>query len=164
MDRSLDSQLARYINVAALVSLIASVLVIYFFVGALNRGAAETDRQLLTAGIQTTIHHNETWVADYGWWSVALERLDAGDVDVLSDSMASSFSDHLGFDFVVMSRANDTLTYSWHRDSGETPSGPPAHPRTISTTYAATLRAPMPREASSARTCSPFAAGPTSPR
>jgi diguanylate cyclase (GGDEF)-like protein len=121
MDRSLDSQLARYINVAALVSLIASVLVIYFFVGALNRGAAETDRQLLTAGIQTTIHHNETWVADYGWWSVALERLDAGDVDVLSDSMASSFSDHLGFDFVVMSRANDTLTYSWHRDSGETP-------------------------------------------
>ena len=121
MGQSLDSQLGRYINVATLVSLIASVLVIYFFVGALNRGAAETDRQLLTAGIQTTIHHNETWVADYGWWSVALDRLDAGDVDVLSESMASSFSDHLGFDFVVMSRANDTLTYSWHRDSGETP-------------------------------------------
>jgi diguanylate cyclase (GGDEF)-like protein len=121
MGRKLDSQLGRYINVATLVSLIASVLVIYFFVGALNRNAAQTDRQLLTAGIQTSIHHNETWVADYGWWSVARDRLEAGDVDVLSDSMASSFSDHLGFDFVVMSRANDVRTYSWHRDSGQTP-------------------------------------------
>lgn len=121
MGRSLDSQLGRYINAATLVSLIASLLVVLFFVGALNRSAARTDRQLLTAGIQSAIHHNETWVADYGWWSTARDRLEAGDVDVLSNSMASSFSDHLGFDFVVMSRTNDARTYSWHRDTGETP-------------------------------------------
>lgn len=121
MGQSLDSQLGRYINVATLVSLIASVLVIYFFVGALNRGAAQTDRQLLTAGIQTTIHHNEIWVADYGWWAMALEMLEDSDVEALSESMASSFSDHLGFDFVVMSQASDARTFSWHRDNGETP-------------------------------------------
>ncbi|WP_300544944.1 EAL domain-containing protein [Maricaulis sp.] len=121
MGRTLDRQLGRYINVAALVSLIASVLMIYFFVGALNRNAARTDRQLLQAGIETAIHHNETWVADYGWWSYALEMLQTGEVDLLSESMASSFSDHLGFDFVVMSRAGDSRAYSWHRDTGQTP-------------------------------------------
>lgn len=138
MERTLDSQLGRYINVATLISLIASVLVIYFFVGALNRGAARTDSQLLTAGIRNAIRNNEIWVADYGWWSVARERLEAGDVDVLSESMASSFSDHLGFDFVVMSSANDARTYSWHRDSGERPLG-----RLLSVSDIAALRADL---------------------
>ncbi|WP_203291333.1 putative bifunctional diguanylate cyclase/phosphodiesterase [Maricaulis parjimensis] len=121
MSRTLDTQLGRFINVAALISLIASVLMIYFFVGALNRNAARTDRQLLTAGIETAIHHNETWVADYGWWSYARELLEQRAVDELSVSMASSFSDHLGFDFVVMASKDNAYALSWHRDSGETP-------------------------------------------
>ncbi len=59
MVRTLDSTLGRYINVATLVSLIASVLTIYFFVGALNRNAAQNDRQLLTAGIEAASRQNE---------------------------------------------------------------------------------------------------------
>ncbi len=121
MSRTLDTQLGRYINVAALISLIASVLMIYFFVGALNRNAAQNDRQLLSAGIETAIHHNETWVADYGWWAYAREMLEERAVEELSVSMASSFSDHLGFDFVVMMAPEDSYDISWHRDSGETP-------------------------------------------
>lgn len=121
MSRTLDTQLGRFINVAALVSLIASVLMIYFFVGALNRNAARTDRQLLTAGIETAIHHNETWVADYGWWSYARDMLEERAVEELSVSMASSFSDHLGFDFVVLAAKDNAYAISWHRDSGETP-------------------------------------------
>ena len=121
MSRTLDTQLGRYINVAALISLIASVLMIYFFVGALNRNAAQNDRQLLSAGVETAIHHNETWVADYGWWSYARDLLEERAVEELSVSMASSFSDHLGFDFVVMTAKEDAYAFSWHRDSGETP-------------------------------------------
>ena len=121
MDGTLDKQLGRYINVAALISLIASVLMIYFFVGALNRNAARTDQHMLRAGIESATDHNGTWVADYGWWSVALERLHNGDIDVLSESMASSFSDHLGFDFVVMVSEEDGRAYSWHRETGEQP-------------------------------------------
>ncbi|WP_138511037.1 putative bifunctional diguanylate cyclase/phosphodiesterase [Maricaulis alexandrii] len=121
MRRTLDTQLGRFINVAALVSLIASVLMIYFFVGALNRNAAQNDRQLLSAGIETAIHHNETWVTDYGWWGYARDLLEERAVDELSVSMASSFSDHLGFDFVVMVSKDDAYSISWHRDNGETP-------------------------------------------
>ena len=121
MSRTLDTQLGRFINVAALVSLIASVLMIYFFVGALNRNAAQNDRQLMSAGIETAIHHNETWVADYGWWGYARDLLEERAVEELSVSMASSFSDHLGFDFVVMVAKEDAYSISWHRDNGETP-------------------------------------------
>ena len=119
MNGTLDKQLGRYINVAALVSLIASVLVIYFFVGALNRNATRTDRHMLRAGIETAIDQNGAWVADYGWWSVALDLLHDGDADALSETMASSFADHLGFDFVVMVSEDDARTYSWHRETGE---------------------------------------------
>ncbi len=121
MSRTLDRQLGRFINVAALVSLIASVLMIYFFVGALNRNAAKTDRQLLRAGIETAVHLNETWVADYGWWDYAREMLAEHRVDQLSESMASSFSDHFGFDLVGLSAPADAYGYFWHRDTGETP-------------------------------------------
>lgn len=121
MGPTLDKQLGRYINVAALISLIASVLMIYFFVGMLNRNAAHTDRQMLSAGIESATQHNETWAADYGWWAYAVEMLDGGNIGELSESMASSFSDHLGFDFVVLSRAGDEKVFSWHRETGEAP-------------------------------------------
>ncbi|WP_291844256.1 EAL domain-containing protein [Maricaulis sp.] len=118
MGRTLDSTLGRYINVATLVSLIASVLTIYFFVGALNRNAVQNDRQLLSAGIEAASRQNETWVADYGWWGEVLELWNAREKDILTSSLASSFSDHSAFDFVALFAQGDTETMGWHRESG----------------------------------------------
>ncbi|MDM7983712.1 MAG: hypothetical protein QUV02_04635 [Maricaulis sp.] len=42
MRNPLERRLGLYISSAALISLIASILTIYFFVGALNRNALET--------------------------------------------------------------------------------------------------------------------------
>ncbi|MFY0638493.1 putative bifunctional diguanylate cyclase/phosphodiesterase [Maricaulis maris] len=119
MGRTLDSTLGRYINVATLVSLIASVLTIYFFVGALNRNAVQHDRQLLSAGIEAATRQNETWVADYGWWSELLTLWDEREKAILSDSLASSFSDHSAFDFVSVVGADDVRSMAWHRESGQ---------------------------------------------
>ena len=119
MGRTLDSTLGRYINVATLLSLIASVLTIYFFVGALNRNAVQNDRQLLTAGLEAASRQNETWVADYGWWGELLELWNDRRKSVLTGSLASSFSDHSAFDFVGLYGVGDTEAMSWHRDTGE---------------------------------------------
>lgn len=118
MGKALDKKLGLYINVAALVSLIASVLTIYFFVGALNRNAVRTDTQLLHAGIAAASSQNETWAADYGWWDEAVTLLHFGDPQRLSSAMVSSFDDHAGFDFIILSDEANGLSYGWHRDSG----------------------------------------------
>jgi len=119
MGRTLDSTLGRYINVATLVSLIASVLTIYFFVGALNRNAVQNDRQLLSAGIEAASRQNETWVADYGWWGELLTLWNEREKSVLSESLASSFSDHTAFDFVSIVGVDDARSMAWHRESGQ---------------------------------------------
>ncbi|BDX00924.1 putative bifunctional diguanylate cyclase/phosphodiesterase [Maricaulis maris] len=119
MVRTLDSTLGRYINVATLVSLIASVLTIYFFVGALNRNAAQNDRQLLTAGIEAASRQNEAWVADYGWWGELRDFWDGERKDILTNSLASAFSDHSAFDFVAIVGTDDLRSMAWHRESGE---------------------------------------------
>ena len=118
MGHALDKKLGLYINVAAMVSLIASVLTIYFFVGALNRNALRTDTQLLTSGLEYAAERNETWAADYGWWNELLQVLDRGDVNMLGTGLASSFSDHAGFDFIVVADESRGQVHSWHRDSG----------------------------------------------
>lgn len=119
MGRTLDSTLGRYINVATLLSLIASVLTIYFFVGALNRNAEQNDRQLLTAGLEAASRQNETWVADYGWWGELLELWNDRRKDILTGSLASSFSDHSAFDFVGLYGRDNTDGMAWHRETGQ---------------------------------------------
>ncbi|RKQ96483.1 putative bifunctional diguanylate cyclase/phosphodiesterase [Maricaulis maris] len=118
MGRTLDSTLSRYINVATLVSLIASVLTIYFFVGALNRNAERNDRRLLSAGIEATTRQNEIWVTDYGWWGEVLTLWNEQEERVLTGSLSSSFSDHGAFDFVALSSTDNVDGMSWHRDTG----------------------------------------------
>jgi diguanylate cyclase (GGDEF)-like protein len=118
MGKALDKKLGLYINVAALVSLIASVLTIYFFVGALNRNAVDTDTRLLTVGIEAAADQNENWAADYGWWDQAVTILRNGDINLLSSAMVSSFDDHGGFDFVILANEAEGQVYSWHRRSG----------------------------------------------
>jgi len=118
MGRTLDSTLGRYINVATLVSLTASVLTIYFFVGALNRNAVQHDRELLSAGIEAASRQNEVWVADYGWWNELLGLWEAREKTFLTDSLASSFSDHSAFDFVAIVGEADHESIGWHRESG----------------------------------------------
>ena len=117
MRKPLEKRLALYLSAAAILSLIASVLTIYFFVGTLNRNAAETDRRLITAGLQSAARQTEAWAADYGWWQEALVLFEAGTVNVLSSAMASPFDDHDGFDLVVLSEAGGR-SFGWHRDSG----------------------------------------------
>jgi diguanylate cyclase (GGDEF)-like protein len=118
MRKALDKKLGLYINVAALVSLIASVLTIYFFVGALNRNAVQTDTQLLTVGIAAAADQNENWAADYGWWDEAVTILRSGDIGRLSTAMVSSFDDHAGFDFLVLADEASGHVYGWHRETG----------------------------------------------
>lgn len=118
MGRTLDKKLGLYINVAALVSLIASVLTIYFFVGALNRNAVRTDTQLLQSGLTFAAERNETWAADYAWWTELRQIMQLGDANMLGTGLASSFTDHSGFDFIVLANEGEDQVYSWHRDSG----------------------------------------------
>lgn len=118
MRNPLERRLGLYISSAALISLIASILTIYFFVGALNRNALETDQRLLTSGIQAAAIRNEDWATDYGWWQELVDIFEAGDTALLAESMASPFEDHGAFDFVVLTQENVGQTYSWHRESG----------------------------------------------
>jgi diguanylate cyclase (GGDEF)-like protein len=118
MRKPLEKRLALYLSAAAILSLIASVLTIYFFVGTLNRNAADTDRRLITAGIESAARQTEAWAADYGWWEEALFLFDAGSTTVLSSAMASPFDDHDGFDLVVLSEAGGR-SFGWHRDTGQ---------------------------------------------
>jgi diguanylate cyclase (GGDEF)-like protein len=118
---ALEKKLGFYINVAALVSLIASVLTIFFFVGALNRNAVKTDTQLLTAGVASAASQNEIWTVDYGWSADLLELFHRGNTYWLGESLASTFSDHTGFDFTVLSEETTGRIYGWHRDEGLKP-------------------------------------------
>jgi diguanylate cyclase (GGDEF)-like protein len=120
MAKALDKKLRLYINVAALVSLIASVLTIYFFVGSLNAHARHTDSQLLAQGIEAAAEQNENWVVDYGWWAEAVGYFEAGETDVLEDSMAAPLQDHSGFDFVILANESQHRIYGWHQESGLT--------------------------------------------
>lgn len=120
MTKALDKKLGLYINVAALVSLIASVLTIYFFVGSLNANARRTDSLLLAQGIEAAADQNETWAVDYGWWDAALGYFEAGEVDRLQASMAEPLQDHSGFDFVILSNEAKGQIYGWHQASGLT--------------------------------------------
>ncbi len=118
MRNPLEKRLGLYISSAALISLIASILTIYFFVGALNRNALETDQRLLTAGIRAAATQNENWATDYGWWDELLYIFQAGDTGFMAESMASPFEDHGSFDFVVLTEESEGRTYSWHRETG----------------------------------------------
>lgn len=119
MSASLDSKLGSYINVAALVTLIASVLTIYFFVDALNRGAERTDRILLSAGIDAATSQNHAWAVDYGWWDATLQLVEENDPAGMASVMGSAFSEHSGFDFIAVASKADTHVYAWHRNTGE---------------------------------------------
>lgn len=118
MRNPLERRLGLYISSAALISLIASILTIYFFVGALNRNALETDQRLLASGVQAAAVRNEDWATDYGWWQELVYIFEAGDTALLAESMASPFEDHGAFDFVVLTQESAERTYSWHRDTG----------------------------------------------
>lgn len=120
MTKALDKKLGFYINVAALVSLIASVLTIYFFVGSLNANARRTDSLLLAQGIEAAAEQNENWAVDYGWWDDALGYFEAGETDKLEASMAEPLQDHSGFDFVILSNEAEGRVYGWHHESGLT--------------------------------------------
>ncbi|WP_339743780.1 EAL domain-containing protein [uncultured Maricaulis sp.] len=120
MNKALDKKLGLYINVAALVSLIASVLTIYFFVGSLNANARRTDSLLLAQGIDAAAEQNENWAVDYGWWDAAVDYFEAGETDALEASMAEPLQDHSGFDFVILSNEAEGRIYGWHRASGLT--------------------------------------------
>jgi len=118
MPRPLDKKLGLYVNVAALVSLIATILTIYSFVGSLNANARQTDRQLLAQSLVAASEQNEFWAADYGWWSVALTYFNQGDTDALAASMAAPIQDHAGFDFVILAQESQQRVYGWDRDTG----------------------------------------------
>ena len=90
MRNPLEKRLGLYISSAALISLIASILTIYFFVGALNRNALETDQRLLSAGIRAAATQNENWATDYGWWDELLYIFQAGDTGFMAESMKSA--------------------------------------------------------------------------
>ena len=119
MRNPLEKRLGLYISSAALISLIASILTIYFFVGALNRNALSTDQRLLAAGLEAASTQNENWATDYGWWQELVYIFEAQDTATLSLSMASPFEDHGAFDFVVLTEESAGRTFSWHRESGE---------------------------------------------
>ena len=104
MRKPLEKRLALYLSAAAILSLIASVLTIYYFAGALNRNAFNSDQRLITAGLESAARQNETWAADYGWWQEALSLFEAGNTRVLSNAMASPFEDHNAFDLVVLAQ------------------------------------------------------------
>ena len=120
MTKALDKKLGLYINVAALVSLIASVLTIYFFVGSLNENARRTDSLLLAQGIEAAAEQNENWAVDYGWWDAAVGYFDEGLTDRLEFSMAEPLQDHSGFDFVILANESVDRIYGWHQDTGLT--------------------------------------------
>ncbi|WP_300531188.1 EAL domain-containing protein [Maricaulis sp.] len=119
MRKPLEKRLALYLSAAAILSLIASVLTIYFFVGTLNRNAAETDRRLITAGIEAAARQNEIWAADYGWWDEALLLFNAGSTEILSSAMASPFEDHSAFDLISLSEPGNDRSFGWRRDTGQ---------------------------------------------
>ena len=135
MAKALEHKLGVYINVAALVSLLASVLTIYFFVGALNRNAYRTDTQLLTAGVAAATQQNEVWTVDYGWWPDILNLFHSGNTYWMRESFAQSFDDHTGFDFVVLAEESQHRIYGWERDGG-----PKARTNILSRDELATLR------------------------
>ncbi|WP_417471109.1 putative bifunctional diguanylate cyclase/phosphodiesterase [Maricaulis sp.] len=120
MGKPLDKKLGLYVNLAALVSLIATILAIYFFVGSLNANARQTDRQLLAQSLVAAAEQNEFWAADYGWWSVALNYFNDGDTDALAASMAAPIQDHAGFDFVILAQEPQQRVYGWDRTTGMT--------------------------------------------
>tara|TARA_R110000868_G_scaffold6550_2_gene36974 strand:+ start:44468 stop:46603 length:2136 start_codon:yes stop_codon:yes gene_type:complete len=120
MRTGLDKKLGLYINVATLVSLIASVLTIYFFVGSLNQNARETDTLLLAQGLEAAARSNETWAVDYGWWADAVTYFDEGDTETLTSSMAAPLQDHSGFDFVLLANESEGREFGWTVETGET--------------------------------------------
>ena len=121
MAKVLERKLGSYINIATLVSLIATVLTIYFFVGALNRNAIRTDTQLLTAGIAAAAEQNEVWTVDYSWWDGITTLFRSGNTYWLHDGLTDSFDDHNGFDFVILTEEEAGRVYGWHRDGSAKP-------------------------------------------
>ncbi|MHA6287668.1 diguanylate cyclase domain-containing protein, partial [Maricaulis sp. CAU 1757] len=121
MGRSLDSKLGTYVNVVALITLIASVLTIYFFVGALNRNAERTDRVLLSAGIDATVSQNNAWATDYGWWNENRYMVETKNLELMSEVFGSSFNAHGGFDYMGAINATDDFVYGWLRETGSKP-------------------------------------------
>ena len=120
MDKALEQKLGFYINVAALVSLITSVLTIYVFVGSLNRNAVKTDTQLLTAGIIAAAQQNEAWATDYGWWDESLELFRDNNTYWLHEAMVTSDGSASSFDLLVLAEEEAERIYGWETGSDNT--------------------------------------------
>lgn len=113
MQKSLESKLTVYINVAVLVSLLASVLLIYYFVGTLNRNSIESDRELVSGGFNALVEQNEVTTRDYGWWSPAQNHFEAGDELWLYNNMGSSIETPGIFDLLILSQEAEGKIYGW---------------------------------------------------
>jgi diguanylate cyclase (GGDEF)-like protein len=113
--------LTQYVNMAVLLSLIASVLIVYFFVGALNRHAVKTDAELIQGGVDFVVARTEAFARDYGWWREALEAFETTDINWMYRNMGSSIETPRAFDILVVAEEADGKIFGWDENNPDTP-------------------------------------------
>jgi len=118
LQKSLESKLTVYVNVAVLVSLLASVLAIYYFVGTLNRNSMQSDRELVSGGFRAMVEQNELTTRDYGWWSPAQNHFESGDEQWLYSNMGSSIETPGIFDLLILSQESEGKSFGWDKAHG----------------------------------------------
>ena len=113
MGTQLQRQLTSYVNVAVLLSLIGSVLAIYYFIGQLNRQAVETDNQLVQTGFAALISENEGIVESLAVAPEASALSRSGDLTWL-DTAGGAPEEPAPFDLALfhLSDSNESLTWS----------------------------------------------------
>jgi diguanylate cyclase (GGDEF)-like protein len=113
MERALGGKLSNYLNVFGLVSAIVTMIVIYFFVGAQNRNAAEVELSMMESGFAAFAAEHEVLVDDYGLWESARIAYQTTDYAWLHDNIFSSTSLGNTIDLLVMSDAQGENPISW---------------------------------------------------
>jgi diguanylate cyclase (GGDEF)-like protein len=113
MGLALGGKLSNYLNMFGLVSAIVTMIVIYFFVGAQNRNAAEVELSMMESGVAAFASEREVLVEDYGVWEAARTAYEARDLAWLHANIFDS--SHLGstIDVILMSDARGENPMAW---------------------------------------------------